>query len=164
MFYSFCRQKGYKPDSGVEFLSDGAGWLRSIAADVFPLGVKRLDLYHLSKACSDVLDGDEWSVLRTVLLEGDRQTFTDTLEVILLDKGLDDEKRKKVLNYVRNNQDSLDYGPEKRNGSGAIEKNIGIHVGRRLKRQGMSWSPDGAYNLVALRTKKLNMLWHNKLG
>ncbi|MFA7564836.1 MAG: hypothetical protein WCZ01_07860, partial [Candidatus Neomarinimicrobiota bacterium] len=50
-----------------------------------------------------------------------------------------------------------------------IEKNIGILVGRRFKRQGMSltairqvWSHEGANNLLALRAKKLNQIWQQE--
>ena len=41
--------------------------------------------------------------------------------------------------------------------SGAMEKNIDVVIGRRFKRQGMSWTKDGANNLL-----KLRILCYNK--
>ena len=79
-------------------------------------------------------------------------------------KDITPKEKRDLLEYVLNNLDSLDYGPDKRNGSGAVEKNIGIHVGRRLKKQGMRWSKEGANNLLALRTEKLNQLWRDEFG
>ena len=35
--------------------------------------------------------------------------------------------------------------------SGAMEKNIDVVIGRRFKRQGMSWTREGANNLLKLR-------------
>jgi len=66
------------------------------------------------------------------------------------------------IQYSINNHDSIYYPPGERHGSGGVEKNIGILVGRRFKKQGMSWSHKGANNLLALRAKKLNQLWQQE--
>ena len=161
-FYGVCRRNGLDTRCGVEYISDGAGWLRTIAEDVYPEADKRLDLYHLKKACLSILTDEEWKTLEDVLYEGDVEAFVDTLEVIVAGKDITAKEKVGLLSYVLANRDSLDYGEGKRNGSGAVEKNIGIHVGRRLKKQGMSWSRRGANNLLALRTKKLNMLWNSE--
>jgi len=39
-------------------------------------------------------------------------------------------------------------------GSGAMEKNFELIIGRRLKKGGKSWSREGANNLLKLRVKK----------
>ena len=41
-------------------------------------------------------------------------------------------------------------------GSGAVEKNIDVAIARRFKLRGMSWSKEGAANLLALRLLYLN--------
>jgi hypothetical protein len=41
--------------------------------------------------------------------------------------------------------------------TGAMEKNIYVVIGRRFKKHGMSWTTEGANNLLKLRT-----LWYNK--
>ncbi|MFQ6608727.1 MAG: hypothetical protein ACE5EE_09350 [Fidelibacterota bacterium] len=132
LFYGVCRRHGLDSRCGVEYISDGAGWLRSIAEDV--------------------------------LYEGDVEAFVDTLQSIVSCKDLTLEQQSDLLDYVLWNRDSLDYGKDQRNGSGAVEKNIGIHVGRRFKKQGMRWSREGANNLLALRTEKLNQLGREKFG
>lgn len=82
----------------------------------------------------------------------------------------DNEKKKKIANlasYIENNFDGL-YGSmslkdrveAKRvlvSSSGAMEKNIDVVIGRRFKRQGMSWTKERADNLL-----KLRILGYNK--
>ena len=111
-----------------------------------------------------MLTEGEWESLRGALYEGDVEGFVGTLEAVVDGKKITAREKVELLSYVLSNKDSLDYGKGKRNGSGAVEKAIGIHVGRRLKRQGMRWSKEGANNLLALRTEKLNRLWRKKFG
>ena len=79
------------------------------------------------------------------------------------------EKKKKIADlasYIENNFDGL-YGSRslkdrveaKRvliSSSGAMEKNIDVVIGRRFKRQGMSWTKEGANNLLKLRILSYN--------
>ncbi|MFH1249944.1 MAG: UPF0236 family protein [bacterium] len=66
-FYAFCRKRGL-PNSGKKiFLSDGAGWLRTSAEYVFSQAEKRLDLYHLKKACSKVLNDEEMDIINQTI-------------------------------------------------------------------------------------------------
>ena len=81
----------------------------------------------------------------------------------------DNEKKKKIADlasYIENNFDGL-YGSRslkdrveaKRvlvSSSGAMEKNIDVVIGRRFKRQGMSWTKEGANNLLKLRILRYN--------
>jgi len=46
-------------------------------------------------------------------------------------------------------------------GSGAIEKNVDIAVARRFKGRGMSWSKEGARNLMAFRIMCANNEFDN---
>jgi hypothetical protein len=41
-------------------------------------------------------------------------------------------------------------------GSGAIEHNVDLVVARRLKRRGMTWSREGASDILALRCAAMN--------
>jgi len=77
-------------------------------------------------------------------------------------KNLSGKSVDELMQYLGNNQKAIEYPPGERHGSGGIEKNIGILVGRRFKRQGMSWSHEGANNLLALRAKKLNQIWQQE--
>lgn len=66
-FYAFCRKQGLPESASKVFLSDGAGWLRTTADYVFPRAEKRLDLYHLKKACSKVLNDEEMDIVNQTI-------------------------------------------------------------------------------------------------
>jgi len=81
----------------------------------------------------------------------------------------DKDKKQRVADlvaYIENNRDGL-YGSRSLRGkvkaekvlvcsTGAMEKNIDIVIGRRFKKHGMSWTTEGANNLLKLRT-----LWYD---
>ncbi|MCK4640743.1 MAG: UPF0236 family protein [Candidatus Marinimicrobia bacterium] len=158
-FYAFCRKRGLNWRQPVTFISDGAGWLRSTANYVFPLAEKCLDLYHLKKACSKVLNDDEMEIINWTVYDQSAEELVGKIQNLVRSKNLSIKDQTELLTYVSQNRDSMNYSREDRNGSGGIEKNIGIHIGRRCKRQGMSWSRKGINNLLALRSKKLNQMW-----
>jgi len=158
-FYAFCRSHGLPNHGARIFISDGAGWLRTSAEYVFPQAQKRLDLYHLKKACSKVLSEDEMGIVSQMIYDSSTEELIETIHTMLQSKELTFQEQTDLLTYLSQNQDSMNYSMDARNGSGGIEKNIGIHIGRRCKRQGMSWTHEGINNLLALRDKKLNQLW-----
>ena len=52
-----------------------------------------------------------------------------------------------LLEYLKNNKEGIHGSKDfeiNKIGSGAVEKNIEIIIGRRFKKQGMSWSKEGA--------------------
>lgn len=116
-------------------------------------------MYHLKKACSKVLNDDEMDIINQTIYNQSSERLIETIHTMLQSKNLTIKEQTDLLTYISQNRDSMNYSREYRNGSGGIEKNIGIHVGRRCKKQGMSWSHEGINNLLALRSKKLNQLW-----
>lgn len=71
-----------------------------------------------------------------------------------------------LASYIENNSDGL-YASRSLKGSveakkvlvsssGAMEKNMDVVIGRRFKRQGMSWTKEGANNLLKLRILRYN--------
>ena len=103
------------------------------------------------------------TLLVDYLYNGKGKEMLDTIKLAWL-LCEDDERKKKIADlasYIENNFDGL-YGSRslkdrveaKRvliSSSGAMEKNIGVVTGRRFKKQGMSWTKDGANNLLKLR-------------
>lgn len=158
-FYAFCREHGLDLRHRIIFLSDGANWLQSVAENVFPEASKRLDLYHLKKAWSPVLNESEAQELATAVYQQSAEQIIARIQDICQQNNLSGEMVTDLMQYLLSNQKSINYPPGERHGSGGIEKNIGILVGRRFKRQGMSWSHEGVSNLLALRIKKLNQIW-----
>lgn len=169
-FYAFCRENGLDLRREILFLSDGAQWLNSVAEDVFPEAQKRLDLYHLKKACGIVLvDEQELNTLSQAVYYKTGEEIIRLVQNLCSQKNLSGKSVDELMQYLGNNQKAIEYPPGERHGSGGIEKNIGILVGRRFKRQGMSltairqvWSHEGANNLLALRAKKLNQIWQQE--
>jgi hypothetical protein len=161
-FYAFCRENGLDLRREILFLSDGAQWLNSVAEDVFPEAKKRLDLYHLKKACGIVLDEQELNTLSQAVYYETGEEIIRLVQNLCNKKNLSGKSVDELMQYLVNNRKAIDYPPGERHGSGGIEKNIGILVGRRFKRQGMSWSHEGANNLLALRAKKLNQIWQQE--
>jgi len=103
------------------------------------------------------------SELVNYLYSGKGKEMLDTIKLARL-LCEDKEKKKKIADlasYIENNFDGL-YGSRSLkdkveakevlvSGSGAMEKNIDVVIGRRFKRQGMSWTKEGANNLLKLR-------------
>jgi len=158
-FYAFCRKHGLPKSASKVFLRDGAGWLRTTADYVFSRAEKRLDLYHLKKACSKVLNNEEMDIVNQTIYNQSSERLIETIHSMLQSKNLTIKEQTDLLTYVSQNRDSMNYSREDCNGSAGIEKNIGIHIGRRCKRQSMSWNRKGINNLLALRSKKLNQMW-----
>ena len=157
-FYAFCRERGLDLRRKLVLVSDGAGWIHSLAENVFPEAEKRLDLYHLRRAWETVLDEAEAADLTLAVVRESGARMIERIQEICRLKNLSGESVSNLIQYLINNRESIHYPPGERHGSGGVEKNIGILVGRRFKKQGMSWSHEGANNLLALRAKKLNQL------
>jgi len=103
------------------------------------------------------------SELAGYLYNGKGKEMLDTIKLALLFCE-DNEKKRKIadlVSYIENNFDDL-YGsisPKDKvetkrvlvSSSDAMEKNIDVVIGHRFKRQGMSWTREGANNLLKLR-------------
>jgi hypothetical protein len=155
-------------DHGV-FLSDGALSLRKIQQDHFPRLTPQLDWAHMHRRLDEAYGPANRSrsaeVLRT-LYAGRPGT---ACRQIRLDARRTRSRRqhlRELLGYVQGPGQDL-YGtrklrkrgvklPPHMNGSGGIERNIGILVVHRMKRRGMGWTRRGAANLLAVRTNLLN--------
>ena len=58
--------------------------------------------------------------------------------------------------YVETNLQGMIYQPNRIHGSGVIEKMAELIVKKRMKRQGMRWTKEGANNILALRAEFFN--------
>ena len=86
---------------------------------------------------------------------------------------ISDEDEEMLVSYIEANMDNIwaidslaDSIPKElaKVGSGAVEKNIDIAIARRFKLRGMSWSKEGASNLLALRLLYLNKDFDNSFN
>jgi hypothetical protein len=157
------------------FISDGAGCLRLIQEDHFPQFTRQLDWAHAKRRIGDVYGRDNGSraaFLVGLLVLG---RLDDACREVRLDvrrKRSRAEALRDLAGYLEANGEDL-YGvrrmrskgvdlPERLDGSGGIERQVGVVVGHRMKRQGMSWTRNGADNLLAVRTALLDRLESSK--
>jgi hypothetical protein len=156
---------------GGVFLSDGAACLRTIQEDHFPRLTRQLDWAHVLRRIREAYGpahSDQAHEIISALRAGDRQGACEHVS--------DHAKRwRNRAPYLRELRSYLDgpgndlYGirrlrtagiavPPRMEGTGAIEREIGVWVGQRMKRCGMSWTRRGAENLLAVRQQLLDRL------
>jgi len=146
-------------------IGDGDQWIRAIAKGPYFMATYQIDWRHILVKIHQTF-GDQPQLISELLDYLYSGKGTEMLDTIKLARLLceDNEKRGKIADlasYIENNFDGL-YGSRslkdrveaKRvlvSSSGAMEKNIDVVIGRRFKKQGMSWTKEGANNLLKLR-------------
>ena len=147
--------------SGTQYVvgGDGAAWIKE-GADYFG-GRYQLCRYHLNRALCHALGHDRkilWSVQHQCS-QGDFETALTALkEAAGRAQNNKSKDIRQVIRYIISNSSGLkDYREDipKHDGSlrrtGAIEGNIDKLIVRRMKNQGMSWSPQGIRRMLWLR-------------
>ncbi len=142
-------------------IGDGDRWIKEIKNLHFPDAKYHLDWWHLTKNIRRAMRENKRlnTLFLKYLYEGRANRIIDTLATKY--KALTKEKQEinNLLEYLKNNREGI-YGSKdfaiKKVGSGAVEKNIEIIIGRRFKKQGMSWSKEGVQALLKLRVLKQN--------
>ena len=162
-FWSGVTLKLHKKYSliGTQYVvgGDGAAWIKE-GADYFG-GRYQLCRYHLNRALCHALGHDRkilWSVQHQCS-QGNFDTALATLKEAAGRAQNDKPKDiKQVIRYMISNASGLkDYREDmtKHDSSlrrtGAIEGNIDKLIVRRMKNQGMSWSPQGIRRMLWLR-------------
>jgi hypothetical protein len=151
---------------------DGAEWICQGAAQVFPRHVFQLDRWHLLDRVTQFAGHLPrlWKRLRRWVFEGRIQTLVRSLRQLVGADARSEQARQELLGYVTRHAEAITavdrlrprVSPAARplltHGTGAMEKNIEILIGRRFKRWGMRWTRRGAHNLLKLR------LWIARCG
>jgi len=151
-------------------IGDGDQWIRAIAQGPYFMATYQIDWRHILVKIHQTFSEQPPLVSELVdyLYSGKGKDLLDTIKLAHL-LCEDNERKKKIADlasYIENNFDGL-YGSRslkdkvgaKRvlvSSSGAMEKNIDVVIGRRFKRQGMSWTKEGANNLLKLRILHYN--------
>jgi hypothetical protein len=157
-WYTHCRQSGLGSQERVHVIADGASWIRTVREGHFPNSSYTLDLYHLKRKAREALLDHQAERFCALIRTG---LTTSALEYLRSLRPSDDRHRELLRQfrvYVEQNRDGLRYRPGQIWGSGVVEKLVDIVVGKRMKRQGMSWSLNGANNLLALRCNHINTI------
>jgi hypothetical protein len=142
---------------------DGASWIKD-GLDCFG-GQFQLSQYHYNKEVRRVLSNDKEALglIREACEKGDITTVSDKLETLSkTTKGTCALEIKRLAHYLVSNAFGLkDYRLILKNSgdsmrrTGAIEGNVDKLIARRMKNQGMSWSPRGIRSMLCVRFKVL---------
>jgi len=142
---------------------DGASWVKD-GLGYFG-GQFQLSRYHYNKELRRVLGNDKeaLSLIRRACDKGDIATVVEKLESLRKRaKGERVLEIKGLEHYLVANAFGLkDYRWETKNGgavirrTGAMEGNVDKLIARRMKNQGMSWSPKGIRSMLFIRFKVL---------
>ena len=154
-------------------LSDGAEWIRSLAAwlpiEVFLI----LDLFHVKHRIWEVAhslygqdspQAKKWAHTQCERVErGEANQVIESLGFLHPDRAETRKLVDELRTYLTNNLDRMDYPAYRARGlrisSGAVES-ANYHVtGTRLKLQGMRWSVEGAGHMALLRADLFNCRW-----
>ncbi|MBP7792216.1 MAG: UPF0236 family protein [Candidatus Goldbacteria bacterium] len=155
-------------------IGDGDSWIKGIKEMNFPEASYQVDWWHVTKNIRRAMGSNEAlsKQLISKLYEGKGEKIVPLLSMKMSGLSEEQEEIGKLLEYLRHNEDGF-YGNsglsneiKNKVGSGAIEKNIELVIGRRFKKWGMSWSKDGANYLLKLRILKhdreaWNDFWKN---
>lgn len=148
------------------FVGDGARWINEIAGAERWKGVPQLDWWHYQRKLRQALRGEDKLIgeLLRLLRAGEGEKHRRLLRLTRVKAQGKTEQLDELMDYLESNWQGL-YGAwslrEKVKaqevlvvGSGAVEKNIELVIGRRFKKRGMSWSRAGANNLLKLRIQR----------
>jgi hypothetical protein len=172
---SLAINNGYGKFENTVLLSDGATWIRNMKNFIFPDAQQILDFYHLkehiadfgkvifnldeslympwAKEVSELFKKSEYDAAVELIKKSTKKRYKDDLD--------------KLLNYLDNNRDNVDYALYLSKGffigSGAIESSNKTVVQRRLKYGAMRWSPASAQAVVTLVAKARSDRWESDI-
>lgn len=141
---------------------DGAEWIPVLVRNWFPDASFQLDHYHLKVRLRQVA-GDPQRARRWIswTLGGQWRRVERSMASLVRRGKLSAEVARETRSYLELNAPAIwafrslvDRGAPVElctRGSGVIEHNVDLVAARRMKRQGMYWSRDGANDMLAMR-------------
>jgi len=171
---SYIAQEKYNlaDAENILLISDGDRWLKNIQVGYLPGSVHQLDHYHLKKKLKRAYQ-ERPDLLERAFDLINRKKQARLLQFVKLSAGngaIPETLADDLITYIETNLDGIWAIDSLRGkiakevlvvGSGAIEKNVDIAVARRFKGRGMSWSKEGARNLMAFRIMCANNEFDN---
>jgi Uncharacterised protein family (UPF0236) len=163
---------GLIPEGQVRLgvIADGAKWIWTHVQALFPSAVQILDYYHCSEhlhrvAAAQFADSPahqtEWvEAIVARLFCGEVEDILDGLQHMETRDPHVTEEIRKLIGYLTNHQQRVDYGFARKAGypigSGGIESANKFISHVRLKRSGAWWYVEKANEMLALRCAKYN--------
>jgi hypothetical protein len=173
LIFSLAMRNGYGKYKSTVLISDGATWIRNMKNYIFPDVQQILDFYHLKEHIIDyakqIFKFNEvkylnWSKNICDLFKESKTSEAITL-IIKISRKKDKISLEKLLNYINNNIDNIDYKYYlSKNffiGSGAIESSNKTVLQRRLKYGAMRWNLSSGQAVLSLVAKTRSGLWES---
>lgn len=171
---SYIAQEKYNlaDAENILLISDGDRWLKNMQIGYLLGSVHQLDHYHLKKKLKKAYQ-ERPDLLERAFDLINRKKQDRLLQFVKLSAGngaIPETLADDLITYIETNLDgiwAIDslYGKVPKEvlvvGSGAIEKNVDINIARRFKGRGMSWSRQGARNLMVFRIMNANNEFDN---
>lgn len=123
---------------------------------MFPGSRYTLDLYHVKEYARRVLVDHQYKRFLSLVKANLPRTALQYLRALHPSDRRHAEDLRAFQDYVQENIDGMHYRPGEIHGSGVIEKMADLLVKKRMKRQGMTWSKQGANAILALRSRIIN--------
>lgn len=155
----------------VVALGDGAAWIWTMAADLYPHATHIVDIYHAREHVHDLAahlafitpDPPAWLAGRLGELDdGNIQAIIDAARSYPL-HGVKATELDKKIGYFEHNIHRMRYADFKSLGmfigSGHIEAACKQIVCQRAKQSGMHWTVEGAADIIALRCHHASGRW-----
>lgn len=156
----------------VVALGDGAAWIWTMAADLYPHATHIVDIFHAREHLTDLAnhlafitpDPGQWLADRNGELDAGNIEAIITAATAYPLCGVKADDLEKKLGYFRRNAHRMRYQHFRDLGmfigSGAIEGGIKAIVVQRTKQSGMHWTVDGAADIIALRCQRAGGRWN----
>jgi Uncharacterised protein family (UPF0236) len=163
IYATLCRSARIHRARHTLVSGDGAAWIPVMAREWFPEAIYQLDHYHLKARLRSTAGGNQTLAGRWIgwALAGQWRPIARSMAALVRRGRLDPKVASETLAYLETNSGAiwafrklLAAGAPSElctRGSGVIEHTIDLAVARRMKRQGMRWSRDGAHNMLVLR-------------
>ena len=169
LFLAGERRVGLSRAQHLLLIGDGAHWIEALAGSQRWKATYQLDWWHLRRALSEAFPGQPRLHRRLLrpLYTGRGQRLPALIHAAKVAGRGDPARLDALHDYVQANAHGL-YGADQLrprlspaarlvavHGSGAVEKQIELVIGRRFKGRGMRWTRGGANRLLKLRLHHL---------
>ncbi|MDR1486432.1 MAG: hypothetical protein LBT62_00330 [Deltaproteobacteria bacterium] len=171
LLFDAALKNGYGKYKTTILITDGASWIKDMKDSLFHDAICILDFFHLCenvhKFAEEYFNDNEDKYKTWSKDICDKLRASEYEDVINILQKLDGKRVAncsfKLLNYINDNIDCIDYKTYENNGwfigSGAIESANKIVLQERLKQAGMRWNLETARYIMALTAKVKSKLW-----
>jgi hypothetical protein len=153
----------------IALVGDGADWVWDILTAAFPKARQVLDYYHCSQHIhavaraqfGETVAGWQWAEAQlTCLYLGEVQRVIEGLQELRAEGSPADDDIRKLIRYLIDHEERVDYGAAKRSGSprgsGAMESANKFICQVRLKRPGAWWLAQNSEAMLRIRCAIFN--------